>query len=259
MEKVTTNNIRVSLCLHPTLIDKLHKGYTEVLDKLQSVIYRDRVEAGNHLAKVLEPVIETQTKDSIQRDILVVAIPRGGVIVGDIIASNLGTKLDIVVSRKIGSPDNPEFAIGAVMPDGNYFLKDVVDSFNISREYVEQEARDQLKEIHRRLISYRGTIDYDKEFADKIVVLVDDGIATGATLMASAQWIKSSFNCRRLVIAVPVAPPSILNDLKYFADNVIVPFTPDPFMAIGRFYRIFDQVSDEQVKKIMKKYGYNVS
>ncbi len=85
------------MCLHPTIIDKLHKGYTEVLDKLQSVIYRDRVEAGNHLAKVLEPVIETQTKDSIQRDILVVAIPRGGVIVGDIIASNLGTKLDIVV------------------------------------------------------------------------------------------------------------------------------------------------------------------
>ena len=225
---------------------------------MQSVIYRDRFHAGEHLAEELKEVTETRAQDSIQQGTLIVAVPRGGVIIGDVIASKFGTKLDIVVSRKIGSPENPEFAIGAVMPDGNYFLNDMIDEFNISREYVQQEARAQLNEIHRRLIGYRGTVDYDKEFASKTVVLVDDGIATGATLMAAAQWIKS-FNCRKLIIAVPVAPPHILDDLKYFADGVIVPFTPKPFIAIGRFYEIFDQVTDDLVKQIMKKYGYHIS
>ena len=203
--------------------------------------------------------MENRATDSIRQDILIMAVPQGGVIIGDAIASKFGTKLDIVVSRKIGSPENPEFAIGAVMPDGNYFLNDMIDKFNISHEYVQQEARVQLKEIHRRLITYRGTIHYDKKYAYDTIVLVDDGVATGATLMASAQWIKSSFNCRKLVIAVPVAPPETLVDLRYVAEQVVVPFTPDPFIAIGRFYENFDQVSDTQVKNIMKKYGYHVS
>ena len=119
--------------------------------------------------------------------------------------------MDIVVSRKIGSPENPEFAIGAVMPDGNYFLNSRMNEFNISERYIQREAKAQLKEIHRRLMSYRGTTDYNKEFDNKTVVLVDDGVATGSTLIASAKWIKSNFNCRELIIAVPVAPPEILN------------------------------------------------
>jgi putative phosphoribosyl transferase len=109
--------------------------------------------------------MENRATDSIRQDILIMAVPQGGVIIGDAIASKFGTKLDIVVSRKIGSPENPEFAIGAVMPDGNYFLNDMIDKFNISHEYVQQEARVQLKEIHRRLITYRGTIHYDKKYA----------------------------------------------------------------------------------------------
>jgi putative phosphoribosyl transferase len=225
---------------------------------LQAIIYRDRIQAGEHLARELQSEIGYQGRTNFQQDTIILAVPRGGVIIGDVIASKLGIKLDIVVSRKIGSPENPEFAIGAVMPDGNYFLDNMIDEFNISQRYIEQEAISQLKEIHRRLISYRGTIDYNKEFDNKTVILVDDGIATGSTLMASAKWIKSNFNCRELIIAVPVSPPEILNDLIHFADQVIVPYTPDPFIAIGRFYGIFDQVSDDEVKKIMKKYGYKI-
>jgi putative phosphoribosyl transferase len=227
------------------------------LGKLQSIFYNDRVDAGNHLARVLRPLIEAEINVGIQYEVLIVAIPRSGVIIGDAIASSIGTKLDIVVTRKIASPENPEFAIGAVMPDGNYFLNDVLDAFNLSKYYVERQAKAQFNEIQRRLISYRGTTDYDKEFEHKIIILVDDGIATGATLMASAQWIKSSFNLRKLIAAVPVAPQKILDDLKHFADEVVVPISPHPFIAVGRFYGIFDQVSDNEVKKIMKKYGYN--
>jgi putative phosphoribosyl transferase len=224
--------------------------------KLQSLFYH-RVDAGIHLARALRPLIEAQKNIRIQSDVVIVAIPRGGVIIGDAIASKLGAKLDIAVTRKIPSPENPELAIGAVMPDGNYFLVDMIDAFSVSKYYIEQQTKAQLNEIQRRLISYRGTTSYDKEFDNKIIVLVDDGIATGATLIACAHWIKSIFNFKKLIITVPVAPPQILDDLKNLTDEVIIPFTPDPFMAVGRFYEIFDQVSDDQVKEIMKKYGYH--
>ena len=225
---------------------------------MHAVIYRDRLHAGEQLAVDVQSLLGNQIRNNFQDKAIVLAIPRGGVIIGDFIASKLDIKLDIVVSRKIGSPENPEFAIGAVMPDGNYFLNSRMNEFNISERYIQREAKAQLKEIHRRLMSYRGTTDYNKEFDNKIVILVDDGVATGSTLIASAKWIKTNFNCRMLIIAVPVAPPEILNDLLQLADQVIVPYTPDPFIAIGRFYGIFDQVSDEEVKEIMKKQGYKI-
>ena len=220
--------------------------------ELQAIIYQDRIQAAEHLARELQPDIGNSRQDTI-----ILAIPRGGVIIGDVIATVFGIKLDIVVSRKIGAPYNPEFAIGAVMPDGRYFIT-MTNEFNVSRKYIEQETKVQLKEINRRLISYRGTADYNKEFQDKTVVLVDDGIATGSTLMASATWIRNNFNCKKLLIAVPVAPTEVLNELVEFADKLVIPYTPDPFIAIGRFYGIFDQVGDDEVKKIMKKYGYKI-
>jgi putative phosphoribosyl transferase len=223
---------------------------------LQAIIYRDRLQAGEHLASELQSVIEYKGISNFRQVAIILAIPRGGVIIGDVIASKLGIKLDIVVSRKIGAPENAEFAIGAIMPDGNYILSDVIDAFNVSKKYILHEANVQLKEIHRRLLTYRGTIDYNREFDNKLVILVDDGIATGSTLMASAEWVRNNFNCR-VWIAVPVAPTEILDNLAHLADQVIVLHSPDPFIAIGRFYGIFDQVSDDQVKKIMKKYGYN--
>ena len=229
---------------------------------MQSIIFQDRIDAGKRLAKKLSWLKQDQLKeerDRRQQSIVILAIPRGGVIIGDVIASELDAKLDIIVSRKIGAPDNPELAIGAVMPDGSYFLNQrLVNMLNVPQEYIQIQAYEQIKEIDRRLMAYRGSKEYDNEFERKAVVLVDDGIATGATMTASAKWIKNKQQFKRLVIAVPVAPAEILDDLNQVADEVIVLYTPEPFIAIGRFYEDFAQVSDNEVKEIMRKYGYKV-
>jgi len=226
---------------------------------MQPVKFKNRADAGEKLAERLLLLKQTQLRERDSQKIIIVGIPRGGVIIADIIASKLGAKLDIVVSRKISAPDNSELAIGAVMPNGSYFLnQEIVDTRNISLAYTQAQASAQAKEIERRLTSYRGTKEYDNEFDGKTVVLVDDGIATGATMLASARWIKNEEHCEQLVIAVPVAPGEILSRLKQVADEVIVLYTPEPFIAVGRFYEDFNQVSDNEVKVIMKKYGYKV-
>ncbi|MGH9977185.1 MAG: phosphoribosyltransferase family protein [Nitrososphaeraceae archaeon] len=99
--------------------------------------------------------------------------------------------------------------------------------------------------MNRRLLSYRGSKEYDNEYRDKIIVLIDDGIATGATILASANWLKNNQRCRKLLIAVPVAPRSILKNLKQVADDVIVLYTPEDFMAVGAFYQNFAQIGDD--------------
>ncbi|HET6800919.1 MAG TPA: phosphoribosyltransferase family protein [Nitrososphaeraceae archaeon] len=216
------------------------------------MLFRDRTDAAKQLAERLYWL-----KNEIQENkssVVIVAVPRGGVVIGNIIASQLGAKLDLVVSRKIGAPFNPELAIGAVMPDGSYFLNDVAEMMNVSQDYIESQIEKEVKEIDRRLIEFRGDREYYNELEDKIVVLVDDGIATGATILASAKWIKDKHNCKQLIIAVPLAPGEILEDLKRVADKVIVLHTPEPFGAVGRFYHDFNQVSDDEVKEMMKKY-----
>lgn len=219
---------------------------------MQTVLFKDRTDAAKQLAERLYWL-----KNEIQENkssVVIVAVPRGGVVIGNIIASQLGAKLDLVVSRKIGAPFNPELAIGAVMPDGSYFLNDVAEMMNVSQDYIESQIEKEVKEIDRRLIEFRGDREYYNELEDKIVVLVDDGIATGATILASAKWIKDKHNCKQLIIAVPLAPGEILEDLKRVADKVIVLHTPEPFGAVGRFYHDFNQVSDDEVKEMMRKY-----
>ena len=222
-------------------------------------MFVDRIDAGRRFAEKLLWVREEADKLKGHGEgnrLVILAIPRGGLIIGDVIASSLGGKLDIVVSRKIGAPFNQEFAIGAIMPDGTCFLNTgTVEVFQIPQQYIATKAEEQIKEINRRLEAYRGQKEYDNELEGKIVILVDDGIATGSTIYAAAQWVKAQ-KCRKLVIAVPVGPKDIIEILQQIADMVVVIDAPISFQAVGEFYRDFRQVTDEEVKTIMRRYGY---
>jgi predicted phosphoribosyltransferase len=230
---------------------------------MQSIIFRDRIEAANKLAERLKLQLNGKVDNRISpSSIVVLSIPRGGVVVGDVVATKLNAKLDLVVSRKIGAPFNPEFAIGAVMPDGSHFLnEDIKGMINIPPNYIEDQIKVQKKEIERRLMNFRGRKEYDMELRGKTVVLVDDGIATGATMVSAARWLKTKQNSQVLIIAVPVAPPDTVNKLKETLgndDKVIVLYSPELFRAVGQFYKGFEQVSDTEVKEIMKRHGYKV-
>ena len=221
---------------------------------MQSAIFNDRIDAAERLAsRLLESL-----KEAKEGSLIILAVPRGGVVIGDIIASVLGAKLDIVVSRKIGAQFNPELAIGAIMPDGSSYLNyDIIRILNIPQDYIKIQSEIQVKEIEHRLMSFRGSKEYGNEMEGKTVVLVDDGIATGATMLTSAQWIKNKQNCKKLVIAVPVALRDIIDNLNAVADKAIVLYYPIHFEAVGQFYKNFEQLSDSEVKEIMKRHRYN--
>ena len=211
-------------------------------------MFSDRTDAGKQLGKKLE-FLKGQ-------DPLILAIPRGGVVVADAIATFLGCKLDIIVSRKIGAPHNPELAIGAVLHDGSYFPNsDVVKMLQIPQSYIDLEKSIQMKEIERRLINYRGSMQYDLE--NKTIVIVDDGIATGATILVAALWVKKQ-KPKKVIIAVPVGSKESIQKLREIVDEVIVLHAPDFFNAVGEFYKDFEQVEDKTVLEIMRKYGYEV-
>lgn len=212
------------------------------------MMFQNREDAGRKLAKKLEWLKKENP--------LVLAVPRGGVIIGNVIASELGAKLDIIVSRKVGAPDNPEFAIGAVMHDGSYFPNErITIMLNVPQNYINQEIAVQMKEIDRRLIRFRGSKEYDLE--GKTIVLVDDGIATGATMFVAALWIKKQ-KPKKLIIAIPVGPKETVGKLAEIADKVVVLHYPVFFNAVGEFYQEFEQIDDYEVQEIMSKYGYKI-
>ena len=212
------------------------------------VIFKDRVDAAKRLAKKLEWIKK--------EDPILLAIPRGGVVTGDVIASELGAKLDIVVSRKIGAPHNPELAIGAVTHDGSYFPNvDITMMLNVPQKYIDSEISVQIKEIERRLMKFRGTKEYHLE--GRTVVLVDDGIATGATMFVAIQWVKKQ-KPKQIIVAIPVGPKDTIEKINEVVDKVVVLQSPLYFNAVGEFYREFDQVEDYQVQEIMSKHGYKM-
>lgn len=212
------------------------------------VVFRDRAEAARQLAERLEKFKG--------QDPVILAIPRGGVVIGDGIARAIGGQLDVVVPRKLGAPYDPELAIGAVMHDGSVFLnEDVIEALGVPEEYIEKEKAAQMKEIERRLILYRGHREYRLE--GRTVLLVDDGVATGATMLVAAQWVRTQAP-KKLVIAVPVGPPETIEKLQAVADEVVVLLAPAAFGAVGEFYRDFSPVTDEEVRSIMRRYGYGV-
>jgi putative phosphoribosyl transferase len=214
-----------------------------------SDIFKHREDAAERLADKLKLLVEKSANE-----LIVLAIPRGGVVTGDVVASRLGAKLDIVVSRKIGAPYNSELAIGAVMHDGSFFPnEDVIKMLNISQGYVNEQISIQKKEIERRLMIFRGSKQYHLQ--DKTIILIDDGIATGATMFAAIQWLRNQ-KPKRLIVAVPVAPKDTFDKLKEDekVDDVVVLQSPIAFSAVGAFYEIFSQVKDDEVIQIMNKY-----
>ena len=220
--------------------------------------FKDRTNAGNILAAALNDKIK---KDERPYSI-VLGIPRGGVVVADIVANKLSCHFDIVIPRKLGAPHNEEVAIGAVMEDGTTYLnEEIVRILEVSKEYIEQEKAKQIQEIKRRTLLYRGSRSYELSNI-KNIVLVDDGAATGATVIAAARWIRRSNNNtlnQKVIIAVPVAPKDTLKLLKKEgeADHVEVIITPSTysFRSVGQYYQSFEQVEDEQVMRIMKSRG----
>jgi putative phosphoribosyl transferase len=212
--------------------------------------YRDREDAGQVLAAAVRQELGEKLVSGIP---LVLAIPRGGVPIGCDVASALDSDLDVVVPRKLGAEGNPEYAIGAVMHDGTLYLStEALRITGASPEYIETEKTREMIEATRRLESYRDGRP-EPALSGRVVIVVDDGIATGATMIVALRWVRSR-GARMVVAAAPVAPPSIVEELKQEADRVICPHTPEPFYAIGAFYESFGQVSDEEVKEILREY-----
>ena len=211
--------------------------------------FRDRIDAAEILAERL-----TKSFNNLKisrQEAVILGIPRGGVIIADIVARKLSTGFDIVIGRKLGAPENKELAIGAVMEDGtSYINRYLVDALLITQAYIEKEKLEQQNEIKRRKTLYRKTSDYEIE--KRVVTLVDDGIATGATIIAAARWIRKQ-RPKLLILAVPVAPSQTVHLLRQEADFTEVVVSPDNFNAVGEFYSNFDPVADENVIEVMKK------
>lgn len=213
-------------------------------------IYEDRKDAAEFLAQKLKKKYGDQLK---RENIAILAIPRGGVVTGDVMAERLGVRLDVLVSRKIGSPFNAELAIGAVMHDGSFFPnEDIIKMLDVPKSYIDEQIAIQMKEIERRLLKFRGSKDYHLE--GKFVILVDDGIATGATVFAAINWLRNQ-KIMKLVVAVPVGPRDTILRLETVADDVVVLQAPLLFGAVGEFYQDFSQVTDDEVVETMRKYA----
>ena len=200
-------------------------------------MFEDRLDAGARLAEAL--------KEHAGPDTVVLAIPRGGVVVGEVVARTLGVPLDVVVPRKIGAPGNAELGLGAVAPGVRVLDPWLIERLGVSEDYLEREIASQEAETTRRLQAYRaGRPPVD--LRARTAIVVDDGVATGGTAVAALRWARAQ-GASTVVLAVPVAPPQTMARLRREADEVVALATPEPFFAVGEWYRDFDQTSDEEV------------
>lgn len=205
--------------------------------------FRDRNDAGQKLAEAL---IAYQDKPGV----LVVALPRGGVVLGRIVADALGAPLDIVVPRKIGAPWHEEYAIGAIGEMGDAVWNEE-EKARTPQHYLENAVTREQTEAQRRLNLYRAGLP-PRDFKNKTVIIVDDGIATGLTMRAAIATVRAG-NPKKLVVAVPVAPPESLAMLRAEADEVITVMAPAWLTSVGEFYRDFPQIDDATVEKLLRQ------
>jgi predicted phosphoribosyltransferase len=227
--------------------------FESIKDKFQ-LRFKNRVFAANILASTMQYRLKEEKIDVNKNNLLLLGIPRGGVIVADIIASNIDRcDFDIIIPRKLTAPHNSELAIGAIMEDGTTYLNEnLVRDLEINQEYIQREKEKQISEIRRRNFLYRGRLNGEiiKEKTNT-VTLVDDGAATGATLIAASRWIKKKSPKSRLMIGLPVAPKKTFELLQKECDNVVVARTISTnFGAVANYYQDFRQVTDEEVIEI---------
>jgi len=214
--------------------------------------FKDRTAAGDILSSLLGKYVD-------RRNTTVIAIPRGGVIVGDRVARKLSTHFDIVIPRKLRRPNHSEDAIGALMHDGSIYLdNNIMRSLDISDKYLETEKLEQEKEIERRLRLYRPS-QKEYDIKDRIVLLIDDGAATGATIIAAARWIRE-YEPQLLVIALPVAPENVIDVLRHEADHVEVinVVKASKFKTVGYYYTEYLSVPDDVVVKIVESLKHQI-
>lgn len=203
------------------------------------MFFEDRKDAGQRLAPLLE-----EYKGA--ANTIVLGLPRGGVVAALEVALALDLPLDVWVTRKIGAPLNPEFAIGSVDSDGNLLIdENATRLYEISERYIREEVEHQKEEIKRRYQKFRNA-EAAPDVKGKTVIVVDDGVATGYTMMAALQSVRNN-GAEKIVCAVPVASPRVMSKLEEMSDEVHCLSTPSYFGAVGEFYRNFRQVEDDEV------------
>lgn len=209
------------------------------------MIFKDRKDAAQKLIPKLQ-------KYKNNPKAIVLALPRGGIILAYEIAKELKLPLDLIISQKIGAPFLEEFAIGAITEDGeSFFDENIISSYDISKEYIEQETKKKIKEANRRENLYRKNLP-PLNLQDKIAILVDDGVATGATMLVTIKSVKAK-KAKKIVVAIPVIAPNSLQKIEKEVDQVIYLDAPQSFGAVGEFYEYFDQINDNTVIELLKK------
>lgn len=208
------------------------------------MIFHDRTDAGRQLAAVLQAYRNRRP--------YVLAIPRGGVVVGYEVARGLGAPLDVVMPRKLRAPHNPELAVGAAAHDGSVYLDaPLVANLGVDEAYLRREIETQLEEIRRRMIAYRGERALPV-LNGRVAIVVDDGLATGSTMIAGLRAVRGMAP-DLLVAAIPVAPADTSARLRGEVDEIVSLHTPTLFYAVGQFYVNFDQVSDDEVIGLLRR------
>lgn len=207
--------------------------------------YINRTDAGLILADQLKFLTN-------QPDVIVLGLPRGGVPVAAEIAEVLHAPLDVFIVRKLGLPSYEELAMGAIAMGGTIFLnQDVIESYHVKEAALQKVIREEKAELERREIAYRGERPFPS-LKNKVVILVDDGIATGATMRVAVQAIRKLFPAK-IIIAIPVAEKSVCKEMNTIADLVVCPLQPEVFYAVGAWYEQFDQTNDAEVYELLKR------
>lgn len=206
-------------------------------------LFKNRAEAGKKLAQAL-----LYLRD---KDLVVLGIPRGGIIVANEVALALGAPLDVVVTRKIEAPGEPEYALGAVTQDGDVIIdKQAAEALGATPSYIDDQVRTKREEVKDRLRRLRGDAPLPR-LGGKVVIIVDDGIATGSSVSAAVMSVRKR-NPKEILVAVPVAPRDAVQSLSEDGTKVICLETPENFLAIGEFYGDFNQVEDLDVRRVLE-------